>query len=80
MYSILFHKPFIVVGNTVRGNARISSLLRLVQLEYRFVSSQEDFEQRKKILLEPVDYRDVELILDEKRAMSLDFLNTAINY
>ncbi|WP_288360211.1 polysaccharide pyruvyl transferase family protein [uncultured Bacteroides sp.] len=80
VYSILFHKPFIVVGNTVRGNARISSLLRLVQLEYRFVSSQEDFEQRKKILLEPVDYRDVELILDEKRAMSLDFLNTAINY
>lgn len=79
VYSILFHKPFIVVGNTVRGNARISSLLRLVQLEDRFVSSIEDFKQRKDILLEPVDYKDVELILNEKRALSLDFLNTAIN-
>lgn len=79
VYSILFHKPFIVVGNTIRGNARISSLLRLVQLEDRFVSSMEDYEQRKKKLLEPIDYRNVELILNERRRLSLAFLNTAIN-
>lgn len=79
VYSILFHKPFIVVGNTVRGNARISSLLRLVRLEERFVSSIEDFKQRKKRLLDSIDYKNVEKILNEKRKLSLEFLSTAIS-
>ena len=79
VYSILFHKSFIVVGNAMRGNTRISSLLRLVQLEDRLVSSLADFEQRKKILLSFIDYEKVESILDENRALSLEFIKASIN-
>jgi len=39
VFSIIFNKPFIAVGNPVRGLARFESLLRLFGLENRLVSS-----------------------------------------
>lgn len=74
VFAILFHKPFITVGNTTRGNARISSLLRLFQLEERFVTSCNDFEKRKISLLNDMDYQKVDSILDTMRKSSLGFL------
>ena len=37
VFSIIFHKPFIVVGNKERGNARFDSLLSLFGLQNRLV-------------------------------------------
>lgn len=37
VFSIIFHKPFIVVGNEERGNARFTSLLLLFGLKNRIV-------------------------------------------
>ena len=37
VFSIIFHKPFIVMGNKERGNARFDSLLSLFGLQNRLV-------------------------------------------
>lgn len=79
VFCILFHRPFIVVGNVRRGNARIASLLRLVGLEGRIVSSLTDFEEKKNTLLEKIDYQKVDIILNEQRGKSYKFLNEALS-
>lgn len=38
VFSILFHKPFVVVGNKERGLARVKSLLKMFGLEERWNS------------------------------------------
>ncbi len=43
VFSILFGKPFVVVGNKERGMARFESLLKMFGLEDRLVSSVEDY-------------------------------------
>lgn len=43
VFSILFGKPFVVVGNKERGMARFDSLLKMFGLENRLVSSVEDY-------------------------------------
>ncbi|WP_455972755.1 polysaccharide pyruvyl transferase family protein [Bacteroides congonensis] len=79
VFAILFHKPFIIVGNAVRGNARISSLLRLFRLEERFVTSYDDFEKRKMSLLSDIDYQRVDSILERMRKSSLGFLSDSLH-
>lgn len=39
VFSIIFNKDFIVLGNRQRGTARISSLLKLFGLEHRYVDT-----------------------------------------
>ena len=41
VFSILFHKPFIVVGNKERGLARVESLLKMFGLEKCLYENQE---------------------------------------
>ena len=38
VFSIIFNKPFWVIGNAKRGNARFSSLLKLFELDDRLVN------------------------------------------
>lgn len=41
VFSIIFNKPFWVIGNMERGNARFDSLLKLFELENRRISLEE---------------------------------------
>lgn len=41
VFSIIFNKPFWVISNTKRGNARFTSLLEMFQLDHRLVDSSE---------------------------------------
>lgn len=41
VFSIIFHKPFWVIKNNRRGNARFESMLRLFHLEDRLVTTDE---------------------------------------
>lgn len=43
VFSILFGKPFVVVGNKERGMARFDSLLKMFGLEDRLVSNIDDY-------------------------------------
>lgn len=70
VFSILFHKQFVVVGNKERGLARISSLLSMFGLSDRFINNLTGYHELPKI-----DYDKVESILEKKRREANAFLN-----
>lgn len=70
VFSILFNKPFMVIGNSERGMARFSSLLSLFKLNDCLITS-----LSKKISI-PLDWdwAAVNKIVEEKRIESMCFL------
>lgn len=71
--SIILHKPFIyypLTGKLAKGNSRVMSLLKDLDLEQRCYSKGMDYEALKEIDWETVDNR-----LEELRKISMDFLN-----
>lgn len=60
VFSIIFKKNFIVIGNTERGMARFISLLQLLGLENRLIHSWEEYQKCKEELLKPIDYLPVD--------------------
>lgn len=72
VFSILFNKPFVVIGNTYRGMARFTTLLDTFGLKDRLVySSQSDF---REVIREPIDWGRVNEILFQCRGESMSFL------
>ena len=68
VFSILFNKPFIVVGNDSRGLSRFTSLMRLFGLGDRLLLK--DVEQ----CTVDIDWNRLDLILKKKRGDALGFL------
>lgn len=79
IFSILYRKPFVVIGNKCRGMTRFESLLQIFGLEGRLVSSYEDYKQKAEELLQPIDYEPVYRILAEKRGEAIKFLEEALS-
>jgi hypothetical protein len=75
VFSILFHKPFVVIGNKERGYSRFESLLKSIGLENRLV---EDTSQFDNSMFSPLS-DDVYKRLDMFRNDSMKFLNNALN-
>ena len=73
VFSILFKKQFVVVGNKERGLSRIESLLQCFGIENRIV---EDSAQVMRLPL--IDYDKVYVKLEKYRKKSLEFLNVAL--
>lgn len=76
--SILMHKRFIAVGNSRRGMARLNSLLNMFGLDMRLVHGI-DPEDDGEFFLSDIDWDQVDVVLQEKRGMSLDFLERSLN-
>ena len=74
VFSILFKKQFIVVGNKKRGNARFNSLLKMFGLEDRLVDESTDFTRLKGI-----NYDEVYKKYKELKLKSIDFLVKNLN-
>ena len=74
VFSILFQKPFVAIGNASRGMARFTSLLRTFGLEERLICSLEEFQSRKSRLMMPIDYGVVNSRLQDLREKSMTFL------
>jgi len=76
VFSILHHRPFVVVANKSRGLARVETLLKIFGLEDRLV----DFvkSSSKEWLLDGIRWESVDTILEEKRRMFNEFLKTAL--
>lgn len=72
VFSILFHKKFIVVANEYRGLTRLQSLLKMFGLENRLIMSFSDF--KISDLLAEIDYESVDTILNQEREKSFSFL------
>ena len=73
VFSIIYNKPFWVLGNPSRGMARISSLLKIFRLEDRLISSEafDNIDINKPINWEIVNSRRKEL-----KNLSLHFLES----
>ncbi len=73
VFSIIFNKPFICLGNKSRGNARFDTLLKTFHLEDRLIS-EITADEIVKILQKPIDWDLVNTIHDQERARGLNFL------
>ena len=75
VFSILFNKPFVVIGNEQRGINRFNSLLALFKLQSHLIS-----ERNLSILplreYQNIDFDTVNLVLSEYRKRSMNFLMT----
>lgn len=77
IFSILFNKPFIAIGNSNRGLTRFTSLLKLFNLENRFVSTTNQLDE--KLLKSNIDFTSVNKILEDQRLKSFNFIKEALN-
>lgn len=73
VFSILFKKPFLVIGNKDRGTARIDSLLHLLGLEQCLISLEKEMDRDANV----VNWDRAYTKLKEKRKLSEDFLQQA---
>lgn len=77
VFSIIFHKKFVVVANPKRGVARLETLLSKVGLEDRFFTDIKDV-MKSGILDKEINYDEVEKKLAVHRKYSMDFLKKAL--
>lgn len=71
VFSIIFNKPFWVIGNKKRGNARFDSLLKLFNLENRRITLDEI---NSTDLTLPIDWETVNAIKNEWQKKSIAFI------
>lgn len=67
VFSILFNKPFVVVGNKERGMARFISLLKMFGLENRLICSVDEYNHIGDMMFNLT-------LLQEKKELSYNFL------
>lgn len=77
VFSIIFHKKFIVVANPKRGVARLETLLGKVGLKDRFFTNIENV-IRSGVLDKEIDYNEVDKKLEVHRNYSMKFLKKAL--
>ena len=75
VFSIIFHKPFVVCVNSNRGADRFSSLLSELNLSDRIIVSGSDM---KKLASGDINWLEVDNRLDELRNHSFNFLKQAL--
>jgi hypothetical protein len=73
VFSILNNKPFIALGNEMRGMSRFKSLLRMFGLQDRLVLSP-SLDRTKSLIDQDIDWLKVNAILDCERAKALHYL------
>ena len=69
VFSIIYNVPFVVLGNAKRGQARISSLLKMFGLENRCVSNAAEI-----ISLPSIRWNRINAQIKELKDMSLNIL------
>lgn len=78
-FSLIFRRPFIVMGNVNRGLDRFNSILSLVGLKDRLLSSDASELEVQKMIETPIDWEDVHERLGSFRNRSLLFLQDSLN-
>lgn len=75
VFSILFGKQFVVIGNKDRGMSRFESLLSMLNLKDRLI----DHCENESILIPSSDLSRAQALLEEKKIVSLNFLTKALS-
>ena len=76
VFSIIFKKDFIVIGNKERGLDRFTSLLFLLNLENRLIFNLEDLKNKN---IGNIDYKVLNERLNLNKKISLDFLLNSLD-
>lgn len=78
VFSIIFHKNFVVLANNKRGLTRFVSLLSQLGIEDRLTF---DFSYKNviSILSRKIDYSSVDIKLSNLQNLSLDFIKKSLN-
>lgn len=71
VFSIIFNKPFVAILNSKRGSSRFISLLSVLGLENSLISTTNDLLEEH---LKPIDYTEVNKILNDWRYLSISFM------
>lgn len=74
VFSIIFNKPFVSIGNDVRGMSRFNSLLGVFNLEDRLVSEKDEL-----ITITPPNWEKVTAILSDWQNKTINFLKTNLS-
>ena len=77
VFSILHHRPFVVLANEKRGLTRIETLLSSFGLSNRLTTSS-SLLLDTDWLLRSIDWNQVDIILNLKREQALKFINEAL--
>lgn len=75
IFSILMHRPFLVLGNSKRGNTRLLSILEAVGLKNRLVMENEVIDI---VNLPSINWTDIDQRISKLRSESIDFLSKAL--
>lgn len=75
VFSIIFNKPFVCLGNKDRGNARFESLLEMFGLQERIIN---EANKLVDVLNHNIDWEHVNEILKRYNLHSKDFLDHAL--
>lgn len=70
VFSIIFNKPFLVIGNKDRGMSRFNSLLKTFELQNRMISSNLD-----TVIDTPINWNKVNIIHDVLKRKAIDYLS-----
>lgn len=79
IFSIIFRKPFIVIGNRVRGLARFTSLLEMFGLEDLMIESSEELTSERIDRCLSIDWHEIEESIAKYRKLSISFLINALS-
>ena len=79
VFSIIFKKPFIALGNKTRGNTRFDSLFETFDLQDRHVVSYDAYVEKKDWLKGTFDTTRIECLLQKQREKSVFFLSCIKN-
>lgn len=74
IFSLLFHKEFIAIDG--ENDARIHNILQSLGILERGMITDTNY---RTFTLHPIDYPRIDQLLDERRAMSQNFLETALS-
>ena len=76
LFSLLYRRPFIVIGNQYRGLSRLYSILEKLDLRDRIIF---DYTDIQKVLNKEINWVEVEDKITKLRDFSRDFLIDSIN-
>lgn len=76
VFSIIFNKPFIAIGNHDRGLARFTSVLKMFGLQDRLIFDIKDL--TIQLINQPIDFTQVNKLKADNQHFAIDFLNQAL--
>lgn len=79
VFSIIFNKQFIVYGNRDRGLTRFESLFGQLQLNYRIIFSENEYNENSDFINENIDFEKLNSILCDKRLIAFEYLHSCIS-